>query len=116
MPHESVAYDFFSVQQIDLLLSIADSKMVNIVDDVNSGMYEIEMANHIAEVTSTNEQEWLDYYFSWESNQNPTDMQKQIYALNEIARAYRAHGMKEKATEYEELFRSYYTQLQQRQQ
>lgn len=95
MPDESVPYDFFSVQQVDMLLKVGEP----------------ELADHIAERTSTYASQWLDYYFSTDSSET-NELQKQLLSLNEIARAYRANGEREKAAAYEELFNKYYTQLQ----
>lgn len=95
MPNEAVAFDFFNVQQIGMLLQVGEP----------------ELANHVATVTSTWATEWLDYYFAVGSN-DTMELQKKILALNEIARAYRANGEREKAAEYEALFNTYYSQLQ----
>ena len=95
MPDESVPYDFFSVQQIDMLLKVGEP----------------ELADHVAERTSMYASQWLDYYFSTDSSET-NELQKQLLSLNEIARAYRANGEREKAAAYEELFNKYYTQLQ----
>ena len=95
MPDESVPYDFFSVQQVDMLLKVGEP----------------ELADHIAERTSMYASQWLDYYFSTDSSET-NELQKQLLSLNEIARAYRANGEREKAAAYEELFNKYYTQLQ----
>ena len=95
MPNESVPLDFFSVQQVAMLLQVGEP----------------ELANHVAEVTSENASQWLDYYFATDSPET-NELQKQLLSLNEIARAYRANGDREKAAAYEELFNSYYSQLQ----
>ncbi|NQZ77829.1 MAG: tetratricopeptide repeat protein, partial [Ekhidna sp.] len=97
MPDESVPFDFFNVQQIELLLKVG----------------EVELANFIAERTSDYSTQWLDYYFA-NNITDTNEMQRQIFALNEIARAYRANGDREQAASYEELFNKYYTQLQSR--
>lgn len=114
MPNSSLPYDFFNIQQIALLLDISTAKSVNNVDDITNNLQEIEYANHIAEVTSKNAQEWLEYYFS-NPGMDPLDMQKQLLGLNEIARAYRANGMREEAAKYEEIFDTYYSRLQENQ-
>lgn len=95
MPNESVPLDFFSVQQVAMLLQVGEP----------------ELANHVAEVTSENAAQWLDYYFATDSPET-NELQKQLLSLNEIARAYRANGDREKAAAYEELFNKYYSQLQ----
>lgn len=112
MPNESVPYDFFSIQEIDLLLQIASVKLNT--SSETGAVEEVELANHIAEVTSKWTAEWLDYYFET-GNLSSIELQKKMLSLNEIARAYRANGFREKAAEYESLFEQYYTQLQARQ-
>lgn len=97
MPNESVPFDFFSVQQVDLLLKVGEE----------------ELANHVAEVTSSYATQWLDYYY--ENNTTDTnELQRQLLSLNEVARAYRANGDRELAASYEELFNTYYARLQAR--
>ena len=95
MPNESIPFDIFSMQQVDMLLKVGEP----------------ELAEYIAETVTFNASEWLDYYFS--TNRTGTnEMQRQLLTLNEVARAYRANGDREKAAAYEELFNSYYSQLQ----
>ncbi|MEQ9467758.1 MAG: DUF2723 domain-containing protein [Ekhidna sp.] len=96
MPDESTPFDFFSVQQVDMLLKVGEP----------------ELANHVAEVTSKYAAQWLDFYFATDSPET-NELQKQLLSLNELARAYRANGDREKAASYEELFNTYYSQLQQ---
>ncbi|WP_436515246.1 protein O-mannosyl-transferase family [Ekhidna sp. To15] len=100
MPNESVPYDIFSMQQVDMLLQVG----------------ELELAEHIAEVTSTYATQYLDYYFETGGSPDSNELQRQILSLNEVARAYRANGDREKAAYYEELFNNYYTRLQAKQQ
>jgi hypothetical protein len=95
MPDEAVPFDFFSVQQVGMLLEVGEP----------------ELADYIAERTSTYASQWLDYYFATGSTET-TELQKQLLSLNEVARAYRANGDREKAASYEELFNTYYSQLQ----
>lgn len=95
MPNESVPFDFFSVQQVGMLLTIGEP----------------DLANHVAEVTSKNAVQWLNYYFATD-NKETNDLQRQLLSLNEIVRAYRASGDREQAAKYEELFNSYYSRLQ----
>lgn len=94
MPNEAIDYDFFNVQEIDMLLKVGEP----------------ELANHIAQVTSKQSTEWLDYYFDVDGIES-LELQKKILALNEIARAYRANGDRENASKYEEMFNNYYTRL-----
>lgn len=94
MPHESVPYDFFNVQQVGMLLQVD----------------ELEIAKQIAEITSRDSQQWLDYYFSKEGVE-PIEMQKKLLSLNELSRAFRANGYKEEASKYEEMFSDYYSKL-----
>ena len=95
MPDESVPFDFFSVQQVDMLLKVGEP----------------DLANHIAERTSSYATQWLDYYFENDGS-DTNELQKQLLSLNEIARAYRANGDREQAAAYEEVFNKYYTLLQ----
>ncbi len=91
MPHKSIPYDYFSVLQVGPLLEVGEK----------------ELALDIAEKTSTNATQQLDYMVS--SNAlNQLDMQRQILIINELARAFRAAGEKELAAEYEGLFERYY--------
>lgn len=112
MPDNSVPYDFFNVQQVDLLLKLSKDTTVSVVDDLSVSKSDlVAMADNISEVASKNAVEWLDYYFS-NNTGNTLELQKQLLALNEISRAYRANGEREKAAQYEELFNEYYSQLQ----
>ncbi|WP_425390355.1 glycosyltransferase family 117 protein [Ekhidna sp.] len=95
MPDEAVPFDFFSVQQVDMLLKVGEQ----------------ELADYVAERTSSYASQWLDYYFA-NDRTDTNELQKQLLSLNEIARAYRANGDREQAAAYEELFNTYYSQLQ----
>ncbi|SNT01659.1 Protein of unknown function [Ekhidna lutea] len=95
MPNEAVPLDFFSVQQVGMLLKVGEP----------------ELADYVAEITSENASQWLDFYFATDSPET-NELQKHLLSLNELARAYRANGEREKAAAYEELFNSYYSQLQ----
>ncbi len=91
MPNESIPYDYFNIQQVDMLLTVG----------------EVELAENIATVASTDAVEWLDYYI--ENNvRNPLEFQKKLLYLNELARAYRANDEREAASKYEQLFTQYY--------
>ncbi len=92
MPNESIPYDYFSVSQVDLLLQVGEP----------------ELANHIAEVTSSDAVEWLDYYFD-KGVRDPVTIQRRLLYLNELARAYRSNDERELANKYENLFTEYYT-------
>ncbi|MFK7951576.1 MAG: hypothetical protein AB8B73_01920, partial [Ekhidna sp.] len=108
MPNESVSYDFFNVQQIDMLIRLSEMK-AGYTNETDTTA-ELRYAYDIAEVTSNSAVEWLDYYFESggiESN----ELQKRIFTLNEIARAFRANGDKENAAKYEALFSDYYSRL-----
>ena len=119
MPHESVPFDFFNVQQIDLLLKVGEE----------------ELADQVAHISSNDAQQWLDYYFGllgfseeekstrregYMSNPTlidvqPVDelyLQRRILTLNEIARAYRANDRREEAAMFEKLFNDYYSLFQ----
>ncbi len=94
MPNESIPYDYFNVQSVGILIETG----------------ELELANHIADVTSADSKAWLDYYIKRGVN-DPQDLQKRLLFLNELARAYRANDERERANTYEELFTNYYTSL-----
>ncbi|MEP1094474.1 MAG: DUF2723 domain-containing protein [Cyclobacteriaceae bacterium] len=91
MPNESIPYDFFSIAQVDLLLKVGEPGL----------------ATHIAEVTSQDAVEWLDYYLD-KGIKDPVTLQKKMLYLNELARAYRANDDRELANKYESLFTQYY--------
>lgn len=112
MPNESVSYDFFNVQQIDMLLQLSQLK-TSYTNEVDSTL-EMKYAMNIAEITSASSVEWLDYYFD-QGGLESIELQKKIFALNEIARAFRANGDRENAAKYEEMFTKYYSQLEGRQ-
>ncbi|MEQ9007537.1 MAG: DUF2723 domain-containing protein, partial [Ekhidna sp.] len=78
MPDEAVPFDFFSVQQVGMLLEVGEQ----------------ELADFVAERTSTYASQWLDYYFATGSTET-NELQKQLLSLNEVARAYRANGDRE---------------------
>ncbi|MEM6831764.1 MAG: DUF2723 domain-containing protein, partial [Bacteroidota bacterium] len=86
MPHESIPYDYFNIQQVDMLLKLGED----------------ELADNISEVTSTDAVEWLDYFLR-KDIKNPVEFQRKLLFLNELARAYRSSDDKEKAAKYEEL-------------
>lgn len=111
MPNESIPFDEFSAQQVDLLLEIASYKTGG-SDDI-SKIEEAELANHIAENVSEWAQNWIELYLSSPSA-DQFELQRKIIVLNELARAYRDNGDKEKAAEYEELFNGFYQQLESR--
>ncbi len=111
MPHESVPFDEFSAQQVDMLLEIASFKTGGGSD--LSAAEEAELANYVAENVSQWASSWIEVYLTNNSN-DPYELQRKIIVLNEIARAYRANGDNENAAKYEELFNSYYSQIESR--
>ena len=110
MPHESVPFDEFSAQQVDLFLEIASYKTGS-SSDIGT-VEEAELANYVAENVTEWAIGWIEVYLK--SSNNPYELQRKIIVLNEIARAYRANGDKENAAKYEELFNSYYQRLESR--
>jgi tetratricopeptide (TPR) repeat protein len=97
MPNESLPFDYFNVQQVDLFLKVDEP----------------EIAKNIAELASKDASEWLDYYFS-RSGASTIELQKKLLSLNELSRAFRANGDRENAAKYEELFSKYYSILSER--
>ena len=96
MPNESIPYDEFSVQQIDILLEVGEE----------------ELANEIAEIASRDAVEYLDYIFE-QGRSDRNTLRKKLFMLNEIARAYKVNGFDEKASEYEKTLNEYYSRAQQ---
>ena len=91
MPHESIPYDYFSLQQVGLLIKLNEP----------------ELAKKIAEVTCNDAVEWLEYYLR-NGIGDPVEFQKKLLYLNELARAYRISENRESANKYEQLFNKYY--------
>lgn len=91
MPNVSIPYDYFNIQQVDLLLQVGEQ----------------ELADGIAVETSKDAVEWLDYYLA-KDLRDPVEFQKKLLYLNELTRAYRSNNQRERANEYEELFTKYY--------
>jgi tetratricopeptide (TPR) repeat protein len=94
MPNESIPYDYFNIQQVDLLLQVGEPGL----------------AADIAVNTSTEAVEWLDYYISRDVT-DPITLQKKLLYLNELARAYRANDEREEANKYETMFSEYYSRI-----
>ncbi|MEQ9405274.1 MAG: DUF2723 domain-containing protein [Cyclobacteriaceae bacterium] len=91
MPHESIPYDYYNIQEVDLLLQLGEQ----------------ELADNIADITSKDAVEWLDYFLT-KDNRDPLEFQKKLLYLNSLAGAYRSNDMRERANEFEELFSKYY--------
>ena len=94
MPHNSIPYDFFNIQQVDLLLQVG----------------EMDRADHIADVMSNDAIEWLEYYLENDYT-DPLEFQKKLLYLNELARAYRSNDIRDRANQYEEQFSKYFAIL-----
>lgn len=94
MPHNSIPYDYFNIQQVDLLLRVGEPAL----------------AGDIAEVASNDAVEWLDYYLR-KDLRDPIEFQRKILYLNELARAYRANNDNDNASKYEQLFAKYYSMI-----
>ncbi|RED99565.1 glycosyltransferase family 117 protein [Marinoscillum furvescens] len=112
MPNESIPYDYFNVQQVGILLEL-DQLTVStdtLVGEIKTSKLKA-LADNIAEITSTNSVEMLDYYFSTGSY-DPNELQQMLLSLNAVTRAYRATGHKEEAAKYEEMFNKYYSSFQ----
>ncbi len=94
MPNHSIPYDHFNVQSVDLLLQLGEP----------------DLAGDIADKSSEDAVEWLDYFLKQGLN-DPIAFQRKLFSLNELARAYRNNGEKEQASKYEKLFSGYYAML-----
>ncbi len=92
MPNVTIPYDYFNIQQVALLLQVGEQ----------------ELADNIADVTSKDAIEWLDYYLA-NDLRDPVEFQKKLLYLNTLTGAYRANGQRERAAQYEDLFTKYYT-------
>ena len=91
MPDKSVNFDHFSVQNVQMLLSIGEEKI----------------ANNIAEITSKRSDEMLEYLLGNNIN-NKYQIQRNLVSLNALARAYNKNGKNELAKKYNELFEKHY--------
>lgn len=112
MPNKSIPYDYFNVQQVGIMLDL-DKLLIN-SDTLNSEVQTSElrdMANHIAEVTSKDAVEMLDYYIA-NDMYDRMELQQKLLMLNGLTRAYRAVGDLESAAKYEEMFDKFYRQFQ----
>ncbi len=106
MPNESLAFDYFNIQQVGILLTIDKMSARE-----GSALAEAKpLADKIAEITSKENSEMLAYMIENDIS-DQMELQKRILSLNELARSYRAYGDKEKASEYEKIFEMYYSRL-----
>ena len=96
MPDSSVPFDIVSTYYVNLLLQVGEE----------------ELADHVAQKSIEYVTQKLDYLFANNSSAKSNDVQRQLQGLNEISRAYKTNGNLEKATSYEELFKTYYSQSQ----
>ena len=96
MPNEAIAYDIFSVQQVDMLLKVGEE----------------ELARDIATTVGDQTVEWLEYADrKGILLDDQAELQKRIFLLNGIVRAYRNQpDGKELAAKYEEVINRYYGQ------
>ncbi len=95
MPNESIPFDYFSVQQVGLLLEVGEN----------------DLADYVAETASKDAVEMLDYYIE-RGIYSRNEIQQKLLSLNAITRAYRANRLNEQATKYEEMFNRYYRSFQ----
>ena len=91
IPDKAVNYDHFSVQKVEMLLS----------------MDEDEIANNIAEITSKRSDQMLEYLMNNNIN-NKYQIQRNLVSLNALARAYNKDGQYDLASKYNELFEKHY--------
>lgn len=112
IPNESIPYDYFNVQQVSILLEL--DNLTSGLDSANAEIKTSELkslADNIAEVTSKNAEEMLDYYFQ-SGYYNSSELQQNLLSLNQLARAYRSTGNREEAARYEEIFNRFYKTFQ----
>lgn len=100
IPDESIPFDFYNVQQIDYMIKAGMTKE----------------AKEIAEKVVATSSDQLDYYFSGSERVDPESrgLQKHIFTINEVFRAFRANNMSEEASKYEKIFESYYKTLREK--
>lgn len=94
MPNESIPYDVFSVQQVELLLRVGER----------------ELAEEIATVAGERAEEWLAYVTeTGDMLGDQMEMQRKLLQLNEIVQAFRNQPEgKEIASKYEQVISKYY--------
>jgi len=92
IPDEAIQYDLAVAQYVDLLLRLSEK----------------ELAVDIAQKIGTRADVLLTYYFEKESI-NQMEVQKNLYALNELVRAFRSNHVNDQADVYEEMFRRHYS-------
>ena len=92
MPDKSIQFDHFSVQKVEMLLSLGEKNI----------------ANNIAEITSKRADEMLEYINS-NNIKNKYQTQRNLVSLNALARAYNNHGQDELAKKYNEMFEKHYS-------
>ena len=92
MPDKSIHFDHFSVQKVEMLLSLGEKNI----------------ANNIAEITSKRSDEMLEYMNS-NNIKNKYQIQRNLVSLNALARAYNNHGQGELAKKYNEMFEKHYS-------
>ena len=91
IPDKAVKFDHFSVQKVDMLLSMGEN----------------ETANNIAEITSKRSDQMLEYLINNNVN-NKYQIQRNLVSLNALARAYNKDGQFDLATKYNDLFEKHY--------
>lgn len=113
MPNEAIPYDYFNMQQVGILLELAQQTMGQdtTTSEVDAPSQLKSMADNISEITVKNTSEMLEYMIQ-NQNYNLQEMQQMLISLNSITRAYRASGYREEAAKYEEIFNKYYQAFQ----
>ena len=91
IPNEVIPYDFFSVQQVGMLLQVGEK----------------EKAIAISQEVGDRAEEWLEYYTT-QSSFDQLEMQRRLLSLNEISRALRANGENDLAAKYAQILSTYY--------
>tara|TARA_B100000941_G_scaffold256043_1_gene205096 strand:- start:396 stop:707 length:312 start_codon:yes stop_codon:yes gene_type:complete len=98
MPDKSLTYDHFSVQLVEFLIDL--NKKANLET--------MEIANEIAELTSSRADEMLNYYFD-NGIKDRYEINRNLVSLNTLARAFSNIGDDELSKKYRELFQNNYS-------
>ena len=98
MPDKSLTYDHFSVQIVEFLIGLNKEANLNTM----------ELANEIAELTSSRADEILNYYFD-NGIKNRYEINRNLVSLNTLARAFNNIGDDELSKKYRELFENNYS-------
>ena len=98
MPDKSLTFDHFSVQIVEFLIDL----------NRKANLETMELANEIAELTSSRADEILNYYFD-NGIKNRYEINRNLVSLNTLARAFNNIGDDELSKKYRELFENNYS-------